>query len=227
MRHRSIILLAAVWLAGCNETRTPPAALTPAQAEAAANPAPAASPAPAAGAGENAGAFVATGPVVVENQLDVVALREGIIAAIFAEPGSHVGRGALLAQLDDRQISADLEAATAKTRSIEANLKNWQAEIKVLKADLSRAEKLYAAQVIPQEEVEHARYKEQADEFEEQRETENLNNARATQKSLALEKEKTRITAPFDGLVARRYVRLGQKVAVGDRLFWVTAMGPL
>ena len=27
--------------------------------------------------------------------------------------------------------------------------------------------------------------------------------------------------------MARRYVRVGQKVAVGDRLFWVTAVSPL
>src|SRR5260370_28747774 len=33
--------------------------------------------------------------------------------------------------------------------------------------------------------------------------------------------------APFDALVARRYVRAGQQVAKGDRLFWVTAEGPL
>ena len=42
-----------------------------------------------------------------------------------------------------------------------------------------------------------------------------------------LEKEKTRITAPFDGVVARRYVRVGQKVGISDRLFWVTAVAPL
>jgi membrane fusion protein (multidrug efflux system) len=33
--------------------------------------------------------------------------------------------------------------------------------------------------------------------------------------------------APFRGLVARRYVREGQSVNKGDRLFWVTAEGPL
>ena len=39
--------------------------------------------------------------------------------------------------------------------------------------------------------------------------------------------KKTRITAPFDGVVARRYVRVGQEVAKHDRLFWVSAVGPL
>ncbi len=82
-------------------------------------------------------AFVASGPIVVENQVDVAALREGVIVSILAEPNTHVRKGQLLARLDDRQISADLDAASAKTRSIQANLKNWEAETKVLESDLS------------------------------------------------------------------------------------------
>jgi RND family efflux transporter MFP subunit len=171
--------------------------------------------------------FVASGPVVVENQVDVSALREGPVVSILAQPGTQVRQGQLLAKLDDRQISADVEAAAARVRSIEANLKNWQAETKVLKSDRARAEKLYEAQVIPKEELEHVQYKEEADEYEVQREAETLNNARATLKSLELERDKTNIVAPFDGIVARRYVRVGQKVTAGDRLFWVTAMAPL
>ncbi len=171
--------------------------------------------------------FIASGPVVVENQVDVSALREGPVVSILAQPGTQVHQGQLLAKLDDRQISADVEAAAAKVRSIEANLKNWQAETKVLQSDRDRAEKLFAAQVIAKEELEHVQYKEQADEFEVQREAESLNNAKAVLKSLELEHEKTSIVAPFDGIVARRYVRVGQKVTPGDRLFWVTAMAPL
>jgi RND family efflux transporter MFP subunit len=171
--------------------------------------------------------FVAAGPVVVENQVDVSALREGPVVTILAQPGTQVHQGQLLAKLDDRQISADVEGAAARVRSIEANLKNWQAETNVLKSDRTRAEKLYEAQVIPKEELEHVQYKEEADEYEVQREAESLNNAKATQKSLELELDKTNIIAPFDGIVARRYVRVGQKVSPGDRLFWVTAMAPL
>ena len=176
---------------------------------------------------DNDPSFTATGPIVVENQLDVEAQREGVVAAIHGEPGTPVEKGQLLAMLDDRQISAEVAAAAAKVRSIEANLKNWQAETKVLQADRSRAEKLYEAQVIPKEEMEHVQYKEEADEYEVQREAESLNNARELEKSLELERDKTRIVAPFSGIVARRYVRVGQKVGIGDRLFWVTALGPL
>jgi len=171
--------------------------------------------------------FAASGPIVVENQVDVAALREGVVVSILAEPNTPVHKGQLLAKLDDRQISADLDAASAKTRSIEANLKNWQAETKVLESDLTRAQKLWEAGVFTKETLEHAQYKVEADKFEINRETELLSNAKSTELSLELEKEKTRIIAPFDGIVARRYVRAGQKVGIGDRLFWVTAVSPL
>jgi membrane fusion protein (multidrug efflux system) len=171
--------------------------------------------------------ILASGPIVVEDQVEVAAQREGMIATILVQPGAPVRKGQLLAKLDDRQISADTDAAAAKVRALEANLENWRAETKVLQADRSRAEKLYEAQVIPKEQLEHAVYKEEADEYEIKRESESLNNAKSVLKSLELEKEKASIVAPFDGIVARRYVRAGQKVAVGDRLFWVTAMGPL
>jgi RND family efflux transporter MFP subunit len=171
--------------------------------------------------------LVASGPIIVEDQIDVAAQRDGIIAKIMAEPGTPVKKGQLLATLDDRQISADLEAARAKTRSTEDDLKNWQAEAKVLEADYARAQKMWEAQIIPKEQLEHAKYKAESDEWDVKRVSELLTNAKQTEHSLELELEKTRITAPFDGLVARRYVRLGQSVVKNDRLFWVTAVAPL
>ena len=171
--------------------------------------------------------FLASGPIIVENEVDVTAQRDGLVAKILAEPGTAVKKGQLLATLDDRQISADLEAARAKTRSTENDLKNWEAEAKVLESDYARAQKMWEAQIIPKEQLEHARYKAESDQWDVKRVSELLTNAKATEQSLELETEKTRIAAPFNGVVARRYVRAGQSVVKNDRLFWVTAVAPL
>jgi len=204
-------------LSGCEETK-------PAQASAA-SPAPVSAPAPTQAA--SAAPFLASGPLVVENQVDVAAERAGVLSRIMAEPGTRVSKGQVLATLDDRQVQADREAAAAKTRSIEADLKNWEAEAKVLDADYQRAQKMWEAQLITKEQLDHARYKAESDHWDVQRVRELLTNAREIQRSLDLEYEKTRIRAPFQGLVARRYVSPGQRVAAGDRLFWVTAVAPL
>jgi membrane fusion protein (multidrug efflux system) len=168
-----------------------------------------------------------TAPLVVEHQLDVTAQRDGIVAKISADTGARVGTSTVLAQLDDRQLKANLEAARAKTRSIAADLKNWQAEAEVLKADYIRAQRLYDEKLIAEEQLQHAKYKAESDQWDILRVKEQLNTAKEEEHSLELELEKTRIMAPFGGLVARRYVREGQSVAKGDRLFWVTAEGPL
>jgi membrane fusion protein, multidrug efflux system len=150
-----------------------------------------------------------------------------VIAELRSEAGAHVRAGDLLAQLDNRQLIADLEAARAKTRSIEADLKNWEAEAKVMQADYERAQKMWEAQINTKEQLEHAKFKAESELWDVQRVHELLTNARQTERSLELELDKTQIRAPFSGVVARRYVRQGQQVAKGDRLFWVTAEGPL
>jgi membrane fusion protein, multidrug efflux system len=168
-----------------------------------------------------------TGPLIVEHQVDVTSQRDGIVASISADAGDRVHSGAILAKLDDRQLVSNLEATRAKTRSIEADLKNWEAEAEVLKADYVRAQRLWNEKLIAEEQLQHAQYKVESDKWDVLRVKEQLNTAKEEEHSLELELEKTRIMAPFSGLVARRYTREGQTVAKGDRLFWVTAEGPL
>jgi|SRR5579862_4410959 len=170
---------------------------------------------------------IASGPIVVEDQVDLNAQRDGIVAEILVEAGASVKKGQLLAKLDDRQLSADRDAAEAKVRSTAADLKNWEAGAKVAVAERDRAEELWKANIIAKEQEEKAKYQSEATDFEVERQREDLKYAEETLRSLNLELEKTRITAPFDGVVARRYARVGQEVAKHDRLFWVSAVGPL
>jgi RND family efflux transporter MFP subunit len=172
-------------------------------------------------------ALIVTGPIIVEHQLDLAAQRDGVVAKIFFYSPSHVNAGALLAKLDDRQITANLEAARAKTRGINAEIKNWIAEAEVFKADYARAQRRWDLGLISEEELQHAKYKAESEQWDIQRVTEQRNTAEQDERSLELELEKTKVTAPFTGLVARRYVREGQNVARGERLFWITAEAPL
>jgi len=196
---------------------------------AAAPSSPSANPTPAATNSDPKGdsAFAVSGPLIVEHQLDVLAQREGVIEKLLTDVGSHVNAGDVLAQVENRQLAADLGAARAKTRGTEDDLKSWQAEAKVLQYDYERAQKMWDAHLISLEQFEHTKYKAEEEQWDVQRAEQLLINARETQHSLELELEKTSIRAPFPGVVARRYVRDGQQVAKGDRLFWITGEGPL
>ena len=198
---------ALAFAGGCSESK--PAAVTTVAA--------AAPVAPAVPARDES--IIATGPLVVENQVDVMAQREGMVIKTLAEPGTHVRKGQLLASLDDRQLAAELDAARAKTRATDADLKNWEAELKVVESDLERTKKMWEAQLITKEQLDHAQYKLVSDQWNVRNLKEVHAMAAASERSLELELEKTHIKAPFDGIVARRYVRQGQKVSAGDRMF--------
>src|SRR5450755_101841 len=182
---------------------------------------------PAAAAAENENFVTVSGQLIVEHQVEITAQREGTLAKIRADAGARVKAGTLLAQLDDRQLNANLEAGRAKSRSIENDLKNWQAEAEVVKFDLVRAQRLWDLGLIPEDQLQHAKFKVESEQWDVKRVSEMLNTSRQEERSLELELEKTRITAPFDCLVARRYAREGQSVGRGDKLFWVTAEAPL
>jgi RND family efflux transporter MFP subunit len=226
MKYASTMLLLGLlatsgFVAGCGEQKTDASTAQPASATSS-SPVPSV-PAAAASTDE----ILVTGPLIVEHQVDVTAQRDGVVAKVFADTGARVGAGTLLARVDDRQLTANLEAARAKTRGIADDLKNWEAEAQVLEADYVRAQRLYDEKLIADEQLQHAKYKAESDQWDIRRVQEQLNSAKQEEHSQELELEKTRIMAPFGGLVARRYIREGQSVSKGDRLFWVTAEGPL
>jgi membrane fusion protein (multidrug efflux system) len=150
-----------------------------------------------------------------------------VVAAIAVEAGTAVHKGQLLATIDDRQLTAERDAAAAKVKAIAADGKNWEAAQKMAELDLSRDEDLFKANLLTQKQLDHSRTKLVGTKYEVEREKENLLNAEATLRALELELDKTKIVAPFAGLVARRYVRAGQHVTSNDKLFWVTATEPL
>lgn len=228
-------LLGIASISGCSDSKkddpvasaatTPTAPPVNSQASSAKNSQ--ANPVAPAAAVEREDFVTVSGPLIVEHQVEITAQRDGTLAKIRADAGTRVRAGTLLAQLDDRQLHANLEAGRAKSRSIENDLKNWQAEAEVVKFDLVRAQRLWDLGLIPEDQLQHAKFKVESEQWDVKRVSEMLNTSRQEERSLELELEKTRITAPFDCLVARRYAREGQSVVRGDKLFWVTAEAPL
>ena len=224
----AILLAAGVAAAGCGETKNGPSGVTNAAPVPSPPPSNVSTMLPTAPPGEPVdSSIVVTGPIIVEHQVDIIAQREGVVAKVLFDAPSRVKAGTVLARMDDRQLAANLEAARAKSRSIENDLKNWEAEAEVLKADYVRQQRLWDLGLTTQEQLEHAKYKAESDQWDIKRVKETLNTSREEERALELELEKTAIAAPFDAVIARRYVREGQSVAKGERLFWITAEAPL
>jgi membrane fusion protein, multidrug efflux system len=146
--NHSACVLAAIaalgCLAGCNQG----SAVAPGPVLASSPAAPAADPpsnlagaapaaAPATGSGRT---YTTVAPLMVEQQADVVAERDGSVTAVKVEIGDHVRRGEVLALLDDRALQAARAEKAAKVDSLRAQRPTGEAERKSHEADLRRAE---------------------------------------------------------------------------------------
>jgi RND family efflux transporter MFP subunit len=175
----------------------------------------------------SASVVVVSGPITVEQQLDIVALRSGVIVALPVDVDTELQKDQVMAQLDARQLEADRGTAEHKMESLDADLKNWQSELQVREADMRRAEAMHREGINTQEAYDHSRYEVTASQYEVERQRSEVLSAKANLQSMDLELEKTKIVAPFRGVVSQRFVRLGQYVTAGDKLFRVMGTSPL
>jgi RND family efflux transporter MFP subunit len=171
--------------------------------------------------------FTTTGPLVVDQQADVLAERDGRIVEVNAEIADHVVKGQVLARLDSRELEASRAAAAAKVESLKDEVREWEAEQEVDTADLHRADVMRADSIMDQEDWEHVKYKLQETIAEVARYQADESAAEFQLRALDIQMEQSSITAPFTGVIGRRSVHVAQEVKKGDALFWVTAESPL
>ena len=171
--------------------------------------------------------FTTTGPLVVDQQADVLAERDGRVVEVLVEIADHVRKGQLLARLDSRELEASRASQAAKVDSLKAQVKEWQSEQEVEEADLRRADIMRADSIMDQEDWEHVKYKLQETLSEVARYKADESAAEFQLNAIDVQLEQSRIVAPFAGVVGRRSVRLAQEVKKDDALFWLTAERPL
>lgn len=126
----------------------------------------------------------AVGTIEPENRVVVAAQEEGLVTALLVREGDRVQRGDVLAQLDDRQLAAQL--AEAQARLVEAE-GQWR-----------RARTLTQEGLITEADGDAARAAYEV--------------AQARVEALRTRLSFTRITAPVEGVVTVRHVELGDLV---------------
>ncbi len=115
---------------------------------------------------------------------------QGRLIELPYRPGDRVDAGALLARIDDTLIRAELSKAVAQREQAQA--------------DLGRMERLYARKGASEDELLEARTA--------------LAVARAEERLARARLERTRITAPFAGVVSQRLAEPGDALSPGTHL---------
>jgi membrane fusion protein (multidrug efflux system) len=182
---------------------------------------------PAPHAGGNPAAADILSVLSVEHEVDVVAELEGVVVEIAKDEGSRVKVGEVLARLDDASVTAELEKARADLEVAGNNVKYQEAELKAKEAGYRRQQQLREAGLSSQADLEQAEFLAKGAEYDLASWKSNVVKSQAEVRRLELERIKMRIRAPFDGIVARRYLRQGQGVAKEEKCFRVSQLGPL
>jgi membrane fusion protein (multidrug efflux system) len=154
-----------------------------------------------------------TGVLSSNERTDLAANAIGRVVKTFVERGDHVAQGALLAQLDAR--SAALSRAEA-----EANVASAAEQLKNVRADCQRYVSLLAKGAITQQE-----YDRQTTSCQTQASSEEAARVRAAQAVQTL--TDSAIRAPFAGVIAERFVHVGDYVHADTRVVTLLVDDPL
>ncbi len=145
--------------------------------------------------------FTAASNLMVDQEVTVTTRVSGVVESIDAERGESVKKGQPLATLDQREFRLDFRAA--------------EETFNVAASDLKRYEELFRLSLCSQAELEQKRSRQEL--------------ARVELERARLVIDRSVVRAPFDGLVADRFVRVGEKVLLDEHkpLFRVMALEPL
>jgi HlyD family secretion protein len=141
----------------------------------------------------------ATGTIEAVTSVDVGTQVSGIIDNIYVDFNDRVKKGQLLAMIDKKQLTAQLEQS-------QATLNQAQAQLTYQEATYNRLKALYEKKLIAQSDYDQALY--------------NYDNAKASLKNAKSSYDRNlvnlnycTITSPIDGVVLNRAIEEGQTVA--------------
>lgn len=151
----------------------------------------------------------------------VIALNAPVISAelnarvvdIHVETGDRVSAGNLLVELDCRRTEADLDAAQAALRQLEAQYDFARQQVR-------RADDLLKKRSISDQEVDQRK-------SEESRLAAQIDGQRATIRQAIIQRENCSVTAPFDAIVTERMADRGMLATMGTPLLKLLETGAL
>jgi len=154
-----------------------------------------------------------TGSLTSNRQSEVAAGTSGKVLKTFVERGSLVPANALLIQLDDRSLSHQAQEA-------QANLEVAKRQQSLADAECNRSDKLFKTGAVSQDEFDKAKANCESARFQA-----SAAEARAEQALVGV--NDSQIRAPFAGLIAERYVQVGEYVQPPTKVASLVELDPL
>ncbi len=150
-------------------------------------------------------------------EIDLHAKVAGYVQTINVDVGDHVKEGQVIAQLELPEVEHELERALATQRRASQQIRRAQATWDDAHVSLDRMAAVEKAQpnLIAQQDIDSATAKERGAEADLAAAKEQESGATAEVNKLKTMLQYARITAPFDGVVTKRYADKGALIQAG------------
>ena len=143
--------------------------------------------------------YSGTATLEAEDEASIVAKVGGEIMAIFVEEGEYVKAGQVLAKIDDARLRLEVTRARAALGKLEQ--------------EFNRNRELYQSNLVSSDAFESLQY--------------DVAGQKAALDLAALDLQYTEIQAPFDGVIATRYIKVGNVIQVNETAFDITDLDTL
>jgi membrane fusion protein (multidrug efflux system) len=151
-----------------------------------------------------------TGDIIAGRSVRLFGQIPDRLTGVMVDVGDPVSRGQVLARIRDEGVRAGVD-------QIEANLRAASVTLANLRDEYNRTERLYEAGAVSSQSLESLKTRLEAAEAQQEQLQAGLSAAQASSRNAA-------ITAPFDGVVAERYMEAGDLAGPGFPVFRVVNM---
>jgi membrane fusion protein (multidrug efflux system) len=167
------------------------------------------------------------GSLLAWEESQVKAEVAGSVEKLSADLGDRVQVGQVLATLDSREPSFQLEQAEASLRMARENEARMRAEQEEAKANIERAEELYRRELISAQERDRWRTQHRVMQALSQSSAAEIQRMEAVLGVARKKLHDATIRAPISGAVAKRHVNVGEFIKDGTVLFTLVVADPL
>lgn len=133
----------------------------------------------------------------------------GKITKVLVVPGQKVSKGQLIALLDDQQLVAQLQQTTAPQRTALNQVVQAKIALDLAKKNLTRAEALYAKDIVAEKDVIAARSQVDLSKAQVEAAEARVAEAKAAPLNVATQLAWTKIVSPISGVIAQRFLNVG------------------
>ena len=163
----------------------------------------------------NAAGLSLSGVVISDNQKMITSRNMGFVTSVNVSEGSRVRKGDLLYTIDSREIDSAKTQVEMGISQAELSLQMYQNQYENLKVNLERHRRLYQQDMVSRYEVENLELAEKNLKNTIKISERQVSQAYARQKEVTNQYQYLRITAPNNGVVVSKNIKVGEMAMPG------------